>query len=102
MAGTGWNFRGAPRVLPRLLGRNLQIREVAFRAGADPQCDSSGLRVELQIINDQAGLLRSIDVEPRAVTFHIDLVLGPHTRLQIDIRLILLGSLLSRSREVEI
>src|ERR1041384_3756624 len=86
----------------RLLGRNLQVGKVALRAGSDPQGDSSFPRIELEIIDDQAGLLRSVHVEPRFVAFHFDLVLGPNTGLQVDVRLILFRSLLPRSSEVKI
>src|SRR3984893_9387255 len=86
----------------RLLGRNLQIGKVALGARSDPQCDSSVPRIELEIIDDQAGLLRSVYVEPRFAALHLDLVLGPDTGLQIDVRLILFGSLLPRSGEVKI
>src|SRR5207245_10656125 len=86
----------------RLLGRNLQIGKVALRARSDPPCHPSVPRIKLQIIDDQAGLLRSVHVEPRSAAFHLDLVLGPDTGLQIDVRLILFGSLLPRSGEVKI
>src|ERR1700756_4006819 len=86
----------------RLLGRNLQIGKVALRARADPQCDSSGLWIELEIIDDQAGLLRSVHVEACFAAFDLDLVLGPYTGLQIDVRLVLFGSLLPRPCEVKI
>ena len=78
----------------RLLGRNLQIGKVALGARSDPQCDSSVPRIELEIIDDQAGLLRAVYVEPRFAAFHLDFVLGPDTGLQIDVRLVLFGSLL--------
>jgi len=78
----------------RLLGRNLQIGKVALGARSDPQCDSSVPRIELEIIDDQAGLLRAVYVEPRFAAFHMDFVLGPDTGLQIDLRLVLFGSLL--------
>jgi len=81
----------------RLVGRNLQIGKVALGARSDPQCDSSVPRVELEIIHDQAGLLRAVHVEPRFAAFHLDLVLGPDSGLQIDVRLILFRSLLPRS-----
>ena len=84
------------------LGRNLQIGEVALGARSDPQCDSSFQRLELQIVDDEAGLLRSVHVEPRFAAFHLDLVPGPDTGLQIDVRLILFRSLLPRSGEVKI
>src|SRR5262245_11971437 len=41
-------------------------------------------------------------VEPRLSAFYLDPVFRPHTRFQIDVRLVLLGSLLPRSGEVEI
>ncbi|PYV57271.1 MAG: hypothetical protein DMG98_10735, partial [Acidobacteria bacterium] len=81
----------------RLVGRNLQIGKVALGARSDPQCDSSVPRVEFEIIHDQAGLLRAVHVEPRFAAFHLDLVLGPDSGLQIDVRLILFRSLLPRS-----
>src|SRR5512143_4145331 len=85
-----------------LLGRNLQIGKVALRAGADPQCDPSVARIELEILDDEAGLFRAIDVEPRVTTVYLDLVLGPHPGLQIDVRLVCFGSLPPRSGEVKI
>src|SRR5713101_1860430 len=99
-----WPLRSPIRASKRLrlLGRNLQIGKVALRARSDPQCDSTVLRVELEIIDDQAGLLRSMHVEPRFAAFHFNLVLGPDTGLQIDVGLILFGSLLPRSSEVKI
>src|SRR6266566_5288709 len=86
----------------RLLGRNLQIGKVALRAWSDPQRDSSVPRIELEIIDDQAGLLRSVHVEPRVRALHLDLVSGPDTGLQVDVRLILFRGLLPRSGEVKI
>jgi hypothetical protein len=41
-------------------------------------------------------------VEPRFAAFHLNLVLGPDTRLQIDIRLVLFWSLLPGASEVKI
>jgi len=86
----------------KLLGRNLQIGKVALGARSDPQCDSSLPRLELQIVDDEAGLLRSVHVEARFAAFHFNLVLGPDTGLQINVRLILFRSLLPRSGEVKI
>src|SRR5439155_16044653 len=86
----------------RLLGRNLQIGKVALGARSDPQRDTSVPRIELEIIDDQAGLLRAVHVEPRFAAFHLDLVLGPDAGLQIDVRLILFGGLLPRPGEVKI
>lgn len=56
----------------------------------------------LEIIDNQAGLLCSVHVEPRFAAFHLDLVLGPYTGLQIDVGLVLFGSLLPRPGEVKI
>src|SRR5690348_16449529 len=86
----------------RLLGCNLQVGKVALRARPDPQGDSSFPRIELEVIDDQAGLLRSVHVEPRFAAFHLDLVLGPDTGLQVDVGFILFGGLLPRSSEVKI
>src|SRR5271155_1524845 len=85
-----------------LFGRNLQIGKVALRAGSDPQSDSSDPRIELEIVDDQAGLLCSVHVKARLAAFHLDLVISPDTGLQIDVRLIFFGSLLPRSSEVKI
>src|SRR5206468_2506124 len=85
-----------------LLGRNLQIGKVALGARSDPQCDSSVPRFELEVIHDQAGLLRAVHVEPRVAAFHLNFVLGPDAWLQINVRLILFRSLLPRSGEVKI
>src|SRR5216110_2525582 len=62
----------------RLLGRNLQIGKVALGARSDPQCDSSVPRIELEIIDDQAGLLRAVYVEPRFAAFHLDFTWSRH------------------------
>jgi hypothetical protein len=65
----------------KLLGLDLQIGEVAFGARAYPQCDSSFPRFELKIVDDETRLLRSVHVEPRFAASHLNLVLGPDTRL---------------------
>src|SRR6266436_529743 len=85
---------GSDGLLP---GRNLQIGKVTLGARSDPQCDSSAPRLELQIVDDEAGLLGSVHVEPRFAAFHLHLEFGPDTGLQINVRLILFGSLLPRS-----
>src|SRR5438477_9791461 len=86
----------------QLLGRNLQIGKVAFGARSDPQCHSSLSRLEFQIIDDEAGLLRSVHVESRFGALNFNLVIGPDAGLQINVRLILFRSLLPRSGEVKI
>jgi hypothetical protein len=63
----------------RLLAVTLQIGKVALRTWSDPQGDFSGLRIELEIIDDQAELLRFVHVQPRFAAFHLDFVLGPDT-----------------------
>jgi CSLREA domain-containing protein len=60
------------------------------------------MRIELEIIYDQAGLLGSVNIEPRFAVLHLDLVPGPTPRLQIHVRLILLGRLQTRASEVKI
>ena len=54
----------------KLLGHNLQIGKVALGSRSDPQSDASFPRLELQIVDDEAGLLRSMHVEPRLAAFH--------------------------------
>ena len=66
-----------------LLGCNFQIGKVTLRARPDPQCDSSLPRLEFQVV-------------------HLDLVPGPRTGLQIDVRLIFFRGLLPRFGEAEI
>lgn len=87
---------------PHLLGHNLQIGKVTLGPRSDPQSHSTVPRIELEIIDDQAGLPPSMHVEPRFAAFHLNLVLGPDTRLQIDIRLVLFWSLLPGASEVKI
>jgi hypothetical protein len=48
-----------------LLVRNFKTGKVALGARSDPQCDSSLPRLEFRIIDDEAGLPRSMHVEPR-------------------------------------
>jgi hypothetical protein len=49
-----------------LLGRDLQIREVAFGPGSDPQGHSAFPRLQLQIVDDEAWLLGAMHEESRA------------------------------------
>src|SRR5688572_5515159 len=86
----------------QLLRRHLQIGKVTLSARSDPQCYSSLSWLEFQIVDDQAGLLRSVHVEPRFAAFHLNSVLGPNTGLQINIRLVLFRRLLAQPGEVEI
>lgn len=64
-----------------LLRCNLQVGEITLSGRLYPQCNSALPRLQLQIADDKAGLLRSVHVKPRFVTFHFDLVLGPDTGL---------------------
>lgn len=48
--------------LHKSLGLNLQIGKVALGSGSDPQCDSTFPRLKLKVVDDEAGLLRSVHV----------------------------------------
>jgi hypothetical protein len=56
------NFASGLPTNENLLGGNLQIGKVALGARSDPQCDSSFQWLELQIVDDEAGLLGSVHV----------------------------------------
>jgi len=59
-------------------------------------------QLELEIVDDENGLLRPVHVEPCLGAFHLDPVVRPDTGLQIDVRLVLFRSLLPRSGEIEV
>src|SRR5579863_6991223 len=86
----------------KLPGRNFKTRKVTLGAGSDPQGDSAFPRLELQIVDDQTGLLGPVHVKARFAAIHLNLVPGPDTGLQIDVGLVLFRSLPARSGEVKI
>jgi len=73
------------RLFMVLFGGDLQVGEVAFGSGADPEGDSTFVWVEFEVVDDEAGLLRAVDVEPGLAAFHFDFVLGPDTGLEVDV-----------------
>src|SRR5579862_8732877 len=85
-----------------LPGCNLQIRKVALCSRSNPQCDAAFPWFQLQIVDDEAGLLRSMHVQPGFTAFHLDLEPGPDAGLEIDVRLVLFRSFLARPGEIEI
>src|SRR5215831_13801978 len=95
------HWRAADRCLG-LLRRYLQIGKVALGSRSDPQGDSSFGCVEPQIVDDEAGLFSSVHVESRLAAFDFDLEFGPDSWLQVNVRLVLFGSILPRLGEVEV
>src|SRR5215510_3741393 len=84
------------------LRRNLQIGKVALGTRPDPQSHSPLPRLELQIVDDEARLLRAVHVEACLAAFHFNLVLRPHARLEVDVRLVFLGGFLPRPGKIKI
>jgi len=80
-----WMGADPPRHKPQITCRNLKIGEVTLRARSDPQCDSTVARLDLHIVNDETGLLRSMHIKPRFASLHLNLELGPDTGLQVNI-----------------
>src|SRR5262249_35893709 len=92
----------ASALLGVLPGGNPEVGEVAFGAGSNPQRHAPLAWIELEIVDDEAGLLRAVHVEPRLAAVNLDLEPRPHSGLQVDVRLVFFRSLLARSREIEI
>src|SRR5215472_2406121 len=74
-------------------GANLQLRKMCNGSHADPKGDGAVYGWLLKVVHDESGLLRSVDVEPRARSSNLDFYLRPLPGDQIHVGLVLSGAL---------
>src|SRR5262245_7059144 len=79
-----------------------QTGEIALGSRPDPEGHVAGRVAEFEVVHDEGGLRRSVDVEPGGGALHGDADPGPDAGLQIHVTLVLLRRLLARAGEVEV
>src|SRR5689334_11204355 len=79
---------------------DLEAGEVSLGARSDPECDAAFGIAQFEVVDDQARLVGSVDVEARFGSIDDDLVTGPDAGLEIHIGLVFLGRFLAEAGKI--